>query len=352
MVKSKLSALLLAGVIYLTAALPVWAVDAYGKPYPSELSPALVDPATAPAESLALLEGVSQQPSLGITVPKLDTRAIHCTRALTHEKKELKAHGYTDAQIVQMDVGDYDNLWVTWPMSADRQQFVKSFNNELADVDISGWTNGDYEAWQWEQSVNSYLPTEEQMAQFAVRDIMLDDARTLCKDFHSYENVLAQTDETLKEHLEGYYQFEINMVLYWAELEAAEPLVLPTFPDGAAACPVVDTDGRVIATARAVDGVTYLPMRTILEACGTTVDWHPDSKAIWAHTYDRNTQLRIYLRDQYGELSRDEQDVVLPELPTCYTEADTIYLPVRFIAETFLYNVHWDGAQVILELPR
>lgn len=352
MAKSKLSALLLAGVIYLTAALPVWAVDAYGKPYPSELSPALVDPATAPAESLALLEGVCQQPSLGITVPKLDTRVIHCTRALTHEKKELKAHGYTDAQIVQMDVGDYDNLWVTWPMSADTRQFAKSFYNELADVDISGWTNGDYQAWQRERSVNSYLPTEEQMAQFVARDIMLDDARTLCKDFHSYEGVLAQTDETLQEHLEGYYQFAINMVLYWAELEAAEPLVLPTFPDGAAACPVVGTDGRVIAQARAVDGVTYLPMRTILEACGTIVDWDPDSRSIQARTPDHNTWLRIYLRDQYGELHRDGQTTALTEFPIFYTEADTVYLPVRFIAEAFLYSVHWDGDRVVLELPR
>lgn len=64
-------------------------------------------------------------------------------------------------------------------------------------------TYGEYIEAYIKISEEANLPTQEQQAQFAARNITLQDANRLRKDFHQYETVLAQDDALLKEYLEG-----------------------------------------------------------------------------------------------------------------------------------------------------
>lgn len=353
--------LALACCLLLTAA-PALAVDEYGKVYPQEIAPALTDPEHASAESKALLQSITLPASLGITIPRIDTSRIHDTLPLNGPNPDLRKLGYTEAQMLNMDYGDFNNIMDQQPLT--EQQIALYASEDLPAEKLAKMTYGEYlEAYQ-KISEQNYLPTAEQQAQFAARNITLDDARTLLKDFHQYENVLAQDDATLKEYIEAYYQFTIDWVL--SRTEPAAQIDVAQAPTGQTeSYPVITSDGQKIAEGKVYNGVTCLPMRTLFEACGVTVDWHAKSKFIQAHTSGKDRWVNISLAERTAELrvQMDEPDAegysqyqtsqLELDFNYCFMENGTTYLPLRTIAEALACDVQWDAAnkQVILQLP-
>jgi hypothetical protein len=63
------------------------------------------------------------------------------------------------------------------------------------------------------------MPSPSEIVRFATRGITYDDANWLLKDYYSYEEVLAQSDATLKAALEDYYRFLIRCVAAYAKAD-------------------------------------------------------------------------------------------------------------------------------------
>lgn len=160
-----------------------------------------------------ILAAVELPRSLGIAILNIDTTRVHDTHPLLHAQAErLTGHGFSNEEIAGMDFGDYKKIEDTWLLSTGAIENIKTIYPGLADTDLSAWSYGDFRAYSMEADARTYAPTAEQAAAFAARNITLDDARKLLQEFHSYETILQQNDETLKEHVTRYYQFKIDYV--------------------------------------------------------------------------------------------------------------------------------------------
>lgn len=108
--------------------------------------------------------------------------------------------------------------------------------------------------------------------------------------------------------------------------------------------------GEEIASAKARQGVTYLPLRVVFEQCGTTVDWQEQSKTITATRAD-GAVLTIITRSNRASLKHNGNtiDLVMPN--SVYSENGKIYVPLRFVAENMLCQVDWREGAVYIE-PR
>jgi hypothetical protein len=221
---------LLAFCLCFAIAMPTFAVatDEFGKVMPNEVLAAINGKGAA---SLSAQNGntdfgkVFMKTSLGITIPKVDLDEVHVTVPLTDNdidksvKQQLREHGYTDAEIADMDLGDYINISATWTLPADVINVAKDLYPELANEDLSDWTYGQYNDYKYEVAVRNTMPSPSEIVEFAARGITYDDANWLLKDYYSYEEVLAQSDETLKAALEDYYRFLIRCVAAYAKAD-------------------------------------------------------------------------------------------------------------------------------------
>lgn len=162
-----------------------------------------------------VLTNIELPRSMNIKTPKIDMKKVHDTNPLEELQIEnLKNHGYSNQEIKNMDAGDYNEIEKTWKIPASDIPIYKSSFPELENVDISNWTIGEYLAYDEAAAAkaNIYSPTSDQVQAFALRNIDLCDARMLLKDFYSYDNILQQSDETLKNYIEAYYQFTIDNI--------------------------------------------------------------------------------------------------------------------------------------------
>ncbi|MBQ3181082.1 MAG: hypothetical protein IJB55_07015 [Firmicutes bacterium] len=160
-----------------------------------------------------LLAGIALPASLNIDTINIDMDKIHQTYPLTDDQKhQLKVHGYTDEEIAELDMGDFFNIEATWPIDPGIYSAIKFLYPELADVDITQWTNADWQAYYTAEDAKKYAPTAEEAQALAERNITLDDARNLLKNYYDYETILAQSDEQLAEDIEAYYQFTIDNI--------------------------------------------------------------------------------------------------------------------------------------------
>lgn len=187
----------------------VWSADDFGRYMPSEIVYALEQ-----SNGGGTLAQLAKPTSLGITdVLNIDMKKVHQTYSVTGGQKQmLRERGYSEEEIEQMDIGDYFNIESTWIINPDTISSIKFLYPELADVDISSWTYGDFEAYYTVEDAKKYAPTTAEEQAFIDRNITLADAQTLLKDYYSYENVLAQSDEQLTDDLRQYYQFTINNI--------------------------------------------------------------------------------------------------------------------------------------------
>lgn len=157
--------------------------------------------------------------SLGISIPKIDITKVHDTYPIPQQQRErLLSHGFSNEEISRMDFGDYQIIEKTWLLTPDMIRSIKNIYPALTYTDLSKWNYGDFLAYSIEADAKTYAPTTEQAEAFNARNITLDDARRLLKDFHSYETILKQKDDILKELLEGYYQFTIEYIKQLAEV--------------------------------------------------------------------------------------------------------------------------------------
>ncbi len=111
-----------------------------------------------------------------------------------------------------MDYGDYLKIFLNEKMSERSISAAKSLYPELAELDLNVWTNSDFELYIKKQNDEIFKPSKNQAVELLKRGITFEDARYLLKEFHSYDSILAQSDEILKEYLEDYYKFKENYV--------------------------------------------------------------------------------------------------------------------------------------------
>jgi murein DD-endopeptidase MepM/ murein hydrolase activator NlpD len=176
-------------------------------------------------EALDTLSSVSLKPSMSISIPKIDATKIHAAIPLGNDegslkiKEELRDHGYSDKEIAEMDLGDYQELCASWIMSPTRIEVAKEIYPELANKDLTKWTNGEYDNFIKEKNLETFIPTQSQSEALEARDITLDDAIWLTKIYGSFDDILEQSDNVLKAHLEERYQFIIDNIIKQAEMQ-------------------------------------------------------------------------------------------------------------------------------------
>jgi hypothetical protein len=165
-----------------------------------------------------ILATVELPRSLGISLPNIDITKVHDTHLLSQRERELlMSHGFSFEEIASMDFGDFKNIEKTWLLTPEMIKSIKVIYPALAHIDLSKWNYGDFLAYSMEADAKTYAPTTEQAEAIKARNITLNDARKLLKDFHSYDSLLKQSDDTLKELLERYYQFTIDYIKQLAE---------------------------------------------------------------------------------------------------------------------------------------
>jgi len=121
---------------------------------------------------------------------------------------------YTDKEIADFTIGDFEAIENTWKLPEEMIGSKKRLYPELKHEDLSNWTYGDiqnYSDYREKMNLGSQF-TEEQREEFRQRGILLEDVFYLRKDFHAVDTILAQSDEILRETIEGYYQFAIDML--------------------------------------------------------------------------------------------------------------------------------------------
>lgn len=159
--------------------------------------------------------------SLSISIPKIDMSKVHDTNPLEQlQIDNLIKHGYSKEQILTLDAGDYYEIEKTWKIPSE---VIPNIVLCFPDVDISiisRWTWGDYFVYSKsaDERSNVYALTKEQEAAFKARKITLDDARMLLKDFQTYDNILSQSDNTIKAYIESYYKFTIGNIKQLAQI--------------------------------------------------------------------------------------------------------------------------------------
>lgn len=92
------------------------------------------------------------------------------------------------------------------------------------------------------------------------------------------------------------------------------------------------------------NGRTFVPLRSIFEALGATIDWNATTRTVTATKNDVTVKLTLGSNVAY----RNDAPVELDAAPM--VRDDRSYVPVRFIAESFNTPVKWDGATKTVRL--
>ncbi len=168
-----------------------------------------------------ILASLELQRSLSISIPKIDMNKVHDTNPLEQlQIDNLIKHGYNKEQILTLDAGDYYEIEKTWKIPSEAISNIMLFFPDIDKSVISKWTWGDYFAYSKleDERSNAYAPTEEQKIALNTRNITLSDARMLLKDFQTYDNLLSQSDDTIKACIESYYNFTIENIKQLAQI--------------------------------------------------------------------------------------------------------------------------------------
>ncbi len=116
-----------------------------------------------------------------------------------NQKSELRERGYSEEEIAKLDNQDFKNLAANWKLTDEQILMARQIHPELSDIDISGWTNNQFEQYSITQTNKMYAPTPEQSARLEARGISLDIARQMLKEYHSYDTMLSQPESVLNE---------------------------------------------------------------------------------------------------------------------------------------------------------
>lgn len=95
-----------------------------------------------------------------------------------------------------------------------------------------------------------------------------------------------------------------------------------------------------------VEGRTLLPVRAIIETMGGTVDWDDEQQTTVLLYGDNKIELRINSNIAY--LNGEEKEI---DVPPVIINGRTM-LPIRFIAESFGFNVDWNSTEQIITINK
>lgn len=169
--------------------------------------------------------------SLSITIPNIDVSKIKDLRPLFDSQKEsLIKKGYNKEFVEKLTIDDYINITKTWQLTPEDVATAKFIYPQLEDIDISNWTFGDFQEFYTKVDNKTYAPDSETAIKLSKRNINLADARYLLKEFHTYENILAQPDSLLKSILEKRNKHSLEYVTYVTNHDKSEVDVLATPP--------------------------------------------------------------------------------------------------------------------------
>lgn len=160
--------------------------------------------------------------SLGIETPNLDpAKVLNDTPLKEYGGREefyaeLRAHGYDDPNMENMPYWQYEQLSDHWLLEQEMIDLLAATNPELADRDLSQWTNGmyrEFNAQRNQQQLAAHF-TAEQLEELEKRNIQLADLQILLREYYFQpELILAESDETLKAALEGWYETKLALSL-------------------------------------------------------------------------------------------------------------------------------------------
>ncbi|MBB6637650.1 copper amine oxidase N-terminal domain-containing protein [Cohnella thailandensis] len=135
----------------------------------------------------------------------------------------------------------------------------------------------------------------------------------------------------------------------YASLFLASSLVLTSLPAYAAgaAGPAMKIDGVTVlsdAKPETKNNRTMVPLRVVSENLGATVNWANSEVTL------KSGGMKVTLKPNSGTATKDGQAVALDAKP--YVKNDRIYVPLRFIAETFGSKVDYrDGTVTVDTAP-
>jgi hypothetical protein len=172
--------------------------------------------------STRVMAAIELPRSMNIEIPKIDPHKMMNTRLITDHvpefKVDLQDHGYTDEEIASISYGEYKLLESHWLLSEEMQELAQSYFPEYTKEDVARWTFGALKKRQMAEVDVARLDrfTEEEWASLQERGIVEADLFYLLKEFQQPSTIVEQSDEALREVLEGYYEFGI---MYWTQME-------------------------------------------------------------------------------------------------------------------------------------
>lgn len=112
----------------------------------------------------------------------------------SEQVRELREKGYSEEAIAGMDRLDFQKEEGGWLLSEQRIRLTKEFYPELENEDLSQWTNKDLEDYTRPLLEAQNLPPEALKQEIIERGLPAD---ITTKEFYSWENMLAYTNEAI-----------------------------------------------------------------------------------------------------------------------------------------------------------
>lgn len=204
-----------------------------GKYMPAEIAEAIEHKNMRSMEYTSILNDVLLPASMGIEIPNINPESVYQTVDVytldASFSTALADHGIIRTS---MSYSEYEAIENTWLLPDDMIESIKRVYPELALIDMSDWTYGDYKNYSKEADYENALDgiSAEQISSLEMRNIRIADLHYLIKEYHTIESILAQSDSALKQTLEDAYQFTANMVgLTSSATRAAPPSNLYTY---------------------------------------------------------------------------------------------------------------------------
>ena len=117
----------------------------------------------------------------------------------------------------------------------------------------------------------------------------------------------------------------------------------------------VEIDGKDLQTtynAYVKDGRTFVPIREITEALGADVLWDNEKKTALISMNDKNIKLQIgssivFVNDEKTKIDKNSVPALVDYIDAKGTKT---MVPLRFLSETFGYDVSWDQDKFLAQV--
>ncbi|MGE4353230.1 MAG: copper amine oxidase N-terminal domain-containing protein [Oscillospiraceae bacterium] len=132
-----------------------------------------------------------------------------------------------------------------------------------------------------------------------------------------------------------------------AEFDSAADLIAQMYEDaytlGAGSVTVNNNIIKFEAPPYIKGGKTIVPVRAITEAMGAEVSWDPETETVTITKDDTTVEMTV--GDTTVSVNGVAVETTAPDISCGKT-----YIPLRFLAETFGFDVTWDGEDEIIDI--